>query len=250
MRTQQIPPDVVIVEDPREVARTLAESFCVAANNAITARGRFNLALAGGATPKATYSLLAEPPYRSLIAWGSVRFFFGDERCVPPDHPDSNYRTARETLFAPLEIADAKIFRMHGEEDPATAAAAYAQTLTRELGALPVLDLTLLGIGADGHTASLFPGTPPEDGSQTLVRATVAPENLPTRNRLTLTPYAINAARKIIIVAEGAAKAGVIAEVWNGAYDPTKYPVQSIRPVHGRITWLLDQAAAATLRPT
>jgi 6-phosphogluconolactonase len=239
--------DVVVVEDPRDLARTLAESFCVAANNAITARGAFSVALAGGATPKATYALLANPPYRNLIAWRHVRFFFGDERCVPPEHEDSNYRTARETLFAPLEIPSAIVFRMQGEEDPATAATAYAHILTRELGALPILDLVLLGMGPDGHTASLFPGTPPDDGAQTPVRATLAPADLAVRNRLTLTPYAINAARKIIIAVTGAAKAAMLARALNGPYDPTTCPVQIVAPTNGRCTWLADRAAAAAL---
>jgi 6-phosphogluconolactonase len=239
--------DVVVVEDPRDLSRTLAESFCVAANNAMTARAVFSVALAGGSTRKASYALLASPPYRSLIQWRHVRFFFGDERCVPPDNPDSNYRTAREALFAPLEIPDANVFRMRGEDDPATAAPAYAQTLIRELGALPVLDLILLGMGADGHTASLFPGTPPDDGSQTLVRATVAPPDLPVRNRLTLTPHAINAARKIIVAVTGTPKAKILAQALNGPCDPTSCPVQIIAPTSGRCTWLADRAATALL---
>jgi 6-phosphogluconolactonase len=239
--------DVVVVEDSRDLSRTLAESFCVAANNAITARGAFNVALAGGSTPKAAYALLANPPYRSLIQWGHVRFFFGDERCVPPDHPDSNYHTARETLLAPLDIRDANVFRMRGEDDPATAAPAYAQLLTRELGTLPVLDLILLGMGADGHTASLFPGTPPDDGAQAPARATVAPPDLPVRNRLTLTPYAINAARKIIIAVTGTPKAKILAQALNGSYDPTNCPVQNVAPANGRCTWLADRSATALL---
>lgn len=239
--------DVVVLEDARDLSRTLAESCCVAANNAITARGVFNIALAGGSTPKATYVLLASPPYRSLIEWRHVRFFFGDERCVPPDNPDSNYHMARETLLAPLEIRDTNVFAMRGEDDPATAATAYAQILTRELGALPILDLILLGMGADGHTASLFPGTPPDDGTQTPARATKAPPDLPVRNRLTMTPYAINAARKIIIAVTGTPKAKILAQALNGPYDPTSCPVQIVAPTNGRCTWLADRAAAASL---
>lgn len=240
--------DVVALDDPRDLSRTLAESFCISANNAITARGTFNVALAGGSTPKAGYALLASPPYRSLIQWPRVHFFFGDERCVPPDHPDSNYRSARETLLAPLEIADANVFAMRGEIDPSTAVAAYEQILTRELGPLPILDLILLGMGADGHTASLFPGAPPDDGAQTLVRATVAPPDLAVRNRLTLTPYTINAARKIIIAVTGAAKAKILAQAIDGPYDPTSCPVQIVAPTNGRCTWLADREAAALLR--
>ena len=157
--------DVVVVEGSEELAQITAESFCVAANAAITARGTFTVALAGGSTPKAAYALLASSPYSGLLAWECVRFFFGDERCVPPDDADSNYHTARETLFSPLDIPETNIFRMRGEDAPALAATAYEETLTRELGAAPVFDLILLGMGPDGHTASLFPGTPPDDAS-------------------------------------------------------------------------------------
>jgi 6-phosphogluconolactonase len=239
--------DVVVVEDPSELARTLTESFCVAANGAITARGVFNVALAGGSTPKAAYALLANPPYRSLVEWKHVRFFFGDERCVPPDHPDSNYRTACETLFAPLDIPDTNVFRMRGEDEPGAAAAAYAQTLTRELGTTPVFDLVLLGMGADGHTASLFPGAPPDDGTTALVQVRTAPATMPITNRLTLTPRVINAARKVVVAVTGASKAEKLAQALNGAYDPTTCPVQIVRPASGRCTWLTDEAAATML---
>jgi 6-phosphogluconolactonase len=246
MNTKHEQLSLVVVDTPEDVAQTLAESFGVAARNAIAERGTFSVALAGGSTPKAAYALLASPPYRDTVDWPRVHFFFGDERCVPPDHPDSNVRMARETLLGPLHIDEAHIFRMRGEDDPAAAAQAYAALLAERLGALPEFDLVLLGMGPDGHTASLFPGAPPDDGSDALVQVRTAPPSMKVSNRLTLTPRVINAARKVVISVTGKEKADILARVLNGPHDPTAYPVQIVRPVHGRLTWLVDRAAAPT----
>jgi 6-phosphogluconolactonase len=239
--------DVVVVEGPEELAHITAESFCAAANAAINARGTFSVALAGGSTPKAAYALLARSPYSALLAWERVRFFFGDERCVPPDHADSNYRTANETLFTPLRIPETNVFRMRGEDTPMVAATAYEQILTRELGVEPTFDLILLGMGPDGHTASLFPGTPPDEGSSALVQTRKAPAGMAVADRLTITPRVINAARKVLITVTGSAKAEALARALNGPYDPTSCPVQIVRPESGRCTWLVDKAAALGL---
>jgi 6-phosphogluconolactonase len=236
---------LVVVPSETELARTLAESFGVAAHDAIASRGIFNVALTGGSTPKAAYALIAAPPYNGTVQWPHVRFFFGDERCVPPDHPDSNYRMAYETLLAPLHIPSENVLRMRGEDEPAAAAAAYADILRLHLGSQPSFDLVLLGMGADGHTASLFPGTPPDDATKSLVQPRTAPPGIPIAQRLSLTPYAINAARKIIIAVAGSAKAQILARVLSENCDPTNYPVQSIYPTQGRLTWLVDEAAAS-----
>jgi 6-phosphogluconolactonase len=234
----------VVVEDARELAATLVDSFAVAARQAIDARGVFHVALAGGSTPKAAYALLAAPPYREIVEWPHVRFFFGDERCVPPDHPDANYYTIHEALFAPLEIPEAQIFRMRGEDEPVAAAEAYAALLQRELGASPVFDLLLLGMGTDGHTASLFPGTEPDDGTLALVQARTAPTGMPVAQRLTITPRVINAARKIIIAVTGAEKAATLARVLKEPYDTLRYPIEIVRHAQGKVTWLMDEAAS------
>jgi 6-phosphogluconolactonase len=237
----------VVVEDVRELAATLADSFAVAARQAIDARGVFRVALAGGLTPKAAYALLAAPPYREIVEWPHVRFFFGDERCVPPDHPDANYYTIHKILFAALEIPDAQIFRMRGEDEPIAAAAAYAAVLQRELGASPIFDLLLLGMGTDGHTASLFPGTEPDDGTPALVQARTAPLGMPVTQRLTITPRVVNAARKIIIAVAGAEKSATLACVLKEPYDALRYPIEIVRHAQGKVTWLVDEAASCLL---
>lgn len=238
---------LVLVDDARELARTLAESIGVTVRAAIDARGVCNIALAGGSTPKAAYALLAEPPYRDITEWPRMRFFFGDERCVPPEHPDSNYGAARKALFTPLEIPEEHIFRMKGEDDPATAAGAYAAALCAQLGDPPIFDILLLGMGTDGHTASLFPGTPPDDGTQELVQARRAPDGMPVAQRLTITPRVINVARKIIIAVTGSEKADILARVLNEPYDPVRYPIQIVQHAQGKVTWLVDEAAGKRL---
>jgi 6-phosphogluconolactonase len=237
----------VVVEDAHALAATLADSFAVSARQAIDARGVFHVALAGGSTPKAAYERLATPPYREIVQWPRVRFFFGDERCVPPDHPAANYHMIHETLFAPLEIPDAQIFRMRGEDEPIAAAQAYAAVLQRELGASPVFDLLLLGMGTDGHTASLFPGTQPDDGTPALVQARTAPAGMPVTQRLTITPRVIHAAHKIIIAVAGAEKSATLARVLKEPYDALRYPIEIVRHAQGKVTWLVDEAAGACL---
>ncbi|HEY0798104.1 MAG TPA: 6-phosphogluconolactonase [Candidatus Baltobacteraceae bacterium] len=240
-------PHLIVVDDETMLAEMLARSFLSEAALSVAARGIFNVALAGGSTPRVAYSLLASPAFRDALDWSRVRFFFGDERCVPPEHPDSNYRMAKETLFDPLSISAANAFRMRGEDEPAAAARAYAEILARELGPSTACDLVMLGMGPDGHTASLFPGQPPDDGSADLVQVRTAPPAMHVLHRLTMTPRAINAAREVAIATTGAAKAQTVAAVLNGPYEPQTYPVQIINPASGRLTWLLDRAAASQL---
>ncbi len=179
-----------------------------------------------------------------------MRFFFGDERCVPPDDAQSNYRMAREELLGPLGIADAAIFRMHGEHDPTVAAAAYADVL-RELlergdASVPQFDLVMLGMGPDGHTASLFPGSDPFEDDARLVRAPYVAKF--STYRITLTPLAINAAREVAVATAGPEKTDALAAVLRGPHEPQTYPAQILAPRSGRLTWLVDEAAAAKLR--
>ena len=239
-------PNVEILEDAGAVAQRVADHFADTARHAIDVRGSFNVALAGGSTPADAYRLLAAPPYDGL-AWSKMFFFFGDERCVPPDDDRSNFKMARTSLLAPRGIAAQHIFRMEGEIDPATAARTYADVLVAELGALPRFDLVMLGMGPDGHTASLFPGTDPTTDDELLVRAPYVEKF--AEYRITITPLVINGARRIAIVTCGSEKAEALAAALNGAYDPTTYPIQIVRPVEGILNWFVDKAAASRLAP-
>ncbi len=236
--------DLIVAEDPGTLAQRVADRVVDEARFAIMKRGIFHIALAGGTTPKAAYEILAARPTCELVAWKDVRFYFGDERCVPPDDEQSNYRMARLAMLEPLAIPAEHVFRMRGEDDPAAGAAAYAGVLREELGALPVFDLIMLGMGPDGHTASLFPGNPlPQDD-----RLVDAPwvEKFNTF-RLTLTPRVINAARAVIVSTEGDAKADALHAALEGPYDPAQTPIQIVRPQDGDLTWYVDRAAAAKL---
>lgn len=239
---------LIVVDDEAALARAVAERVVSSGAAAIAERNLFRLALAGGSTPKAAYALLASAAFRARLDWRRVRFFFGDERCVPPADDASNYRMAKETLFDGLSVARSSVFRMHGEDEPQRAAAHYAGVLLRELpldNGAPTLDLIMLGMGPDGHTASLFPGTDPFAGDELLVKA-VFVEKL-AAHRITLTPRAIGAAREILVATAGAAKAPALAAVLDGPRDPVRFPSQCLASAGGRLRWLVDRAAAARL---
>ena len=234
-----------IVADDTALAQAAAERFIAAASGAIGERGRFNVALAGGSTPKAMYALLRESPLRERVDWEKVSFYFGDERCVMPDHPDSNYGMAHQNLFEPLELTEEWVYRMRGEMDPVDAAGEYEDLIKKMLGPSPAFDLILLGMGPDGHTASLFPGTLDQIQDDWLV-ASIYNQKL-NSHRITLTPRTINAARAILVVAGGANKAEALAHVLTGPREPDLYPAQLLHPEHGTLTWLVDRAAAKGL---
>lgn len=234
--------DLRVFDDPAQVARALADLFVERARAALDVRGRFCVSLAGGTTPKATYALLAAPPYASSLDWNAVQFYFGDERCVPPDHEQSNYRMVNEALFAPLGIGGEQVHRMRGEDDPPRAADAYRADLIEHLSENPRIDLVMLGMGPDGHTASLFPGTDPLTDDARLVRAVYSQSQ--SQWRITLTPHVLNGARAVVFAAEGASKAATLKAVREGPYQPTVYPSQIIAPVEGDLVWLVDRAAA------
>lgn len=236
-----------VFPDADAVAAAVADAFVEDAQAAISERGAFFVALAGGGTPKAAYHLLAEQPRAGTVDWQHVHVYFGDERCVPPDHPDSNYRMARDTFLSRVPIPEQNVHRMHGEADPLVAARDYAQLLVQSMGDIPAFDLIMLGMGTDGHTASLFPGTDPLVDNERLVRA-VYVEKLQTY-RITLTPLVINNARHVLIATEGLAKAPALYAVRMGPYDPVVHPIQIVAPVQGRLSWYVDRAAAAELSP-
>jgi len=238
--------DITIVPDADALATHAADHFIELANEAAKQRGIVHVALAGGSTPRAMNALLAAAPRRERVNWTAIRFFFGDERCVPPDHPDSNYRMTRETLFDPLGIDASHVHRVAGEDEPQTAASAYDALLQREMGTLPVFDIVYLGMGPDGHTASLFPGTL---AHLDLTRCCVA-NFVPKFNtyRITVTPRVINAARHVTITAGGAEKADSLAAVLEGPRLPDIYPVQLVAPTNGELHWYVDADAASKLR--
>ncbi len=243
--------EVRVLPDTDAIAREAAERFAAAATEAITARGRFTVALAGGSTPERLYRLLAAEPFRGRVAWGSVHVFFGDERTVPPDDPQSNYRMAKGAMLDALPIPPAQVHRMEGERDPLEAATAYErairETFALEAGQMPRFDLVLLGMGPDGHTASLFPHTAALDNYADVVTPNYVAK-LETW-RLTLTYPALNAAARVLFLAGGADKADALREVLQGEANAAEYPSQGVLPTHGTVTFLLDEAISARLAP-
>lgn len=237
-----------ILNDARQVAEALADSFVINALEALAARGRFTVALAGGNTPKAAYALLAAEPRSSRVDWNNVFVFFGDERCVLPSDDESNYKMAQDALLSHVAIPEHNVFRMHGEADPEEAARSYAAVLKGQLGDPPVFDLIMLGMGTDAHTASLFPGADPHAGEEKLVRA-VYVEKV-KMYRLTLTPRVINAARCVVIATEGPSKTDALNAVFSQPVDPRERPIQSVAPQDGKLIWLVDRAAAGSLAAT
>jgi 6-phosphogluconolactonase len=235
--------NVVVLPDAVALATAAADHVVEVLQAVLAQRERAHLALAGGSTPRAMNALLSIPPRRDRVAWERVVFWFGDERCVPPDDPESNYRMNRETLLDRLQIPAERVHRMRGEDDdPGAAAADYAVILARELGEQPRLDLILLGMGPDGHTASLFPGTLAGIQANRLVVANYVAKL--DRWRITLTPTTINLARHVAITAGGAEKADALHAVLDGPRDVDVYPSQIVQPREGELRWFVDAAAA------
>lgn len=226
--------DAEILPDASQLAQRAAELFEEHARNAIGERGRFAVALSGGSTPKRLYELLAGS---ARVAWDKTHFFWTDERHVPPDHPDSNFRMAHETL---LSKVSANIHRIKAElSDPAAAASDYEQTLIDFFGpADQRFDLILLGMGADAHTASIFSGYAELLDSERLVES-VWIEKLGS-HRITMTMPVINAARAVMFLVSGPEKAAALSKVLDGPSDPVAYPAQAVNPNHGTLKWLIN----------
>jgi 6-phosphogluconolactonase len=241
-------PDVTVLADATRIADEAAHRIVRIATDAVGARGRFMVALAGGATPRATYAQLSLPPFVEQMPWEQTWVFFGDERAVPPEHPESNYRMASDTLLAKVPVPAAQVFRMQGEaEDLDAAAVDYARLLATAFGTrrgeVPRFDLVLLGIGIDGHVASLFPGSPVvKEIFRPVVAVHAAAAAIPDRLTLTL-PVLTNAAH-VLFLASGAEKARAVkAALADGALLPASMVV----PADGRLEWILDRAAASRL---
>jgi|SRR5262245_3720831 len=244
-------PDIRIQRDSQAAAEAAAEFVLELGKQAVRANGRFLVALSGGTTPEILYRTLASPAFADRLDWPKTIFFFSDERGVPPNDPRSNYALADKTLFTPLKITPSQVYRMAGEaSDLQAAASEYEQQLrivTKTLPlAQPSLDLILLGLGEDGHTASLFPGASILQDLQGVIAETQSPKD-PTR-RLTMTLAAINSASVILFLVTGAGKAGVVRAILDSKTEAERQlPASLVSPEEGRLIWFLDRAAAGEL---
>ena len=241
-------PKIIILNDPQELYVRAAEEIAHIAGESVCTHGEFTLCLSGGATPGATYNLLATRFHLS-VDWKEVQFFWGDERCVAPEHPESNFGMASRTLLSKLALKPDQVHRMHGESEPAEAASNYEEQLRNHFGLdegeFPRFDLVMLGLGDNRHTASLFPGDPAiHETSRIAVAVEVDAE---PRHRITLTPPAINHAHRVMFLAAGQEKAAAVKDILEGTRDIDKYPAQIVAPENGELIWILDKAAASLL---
>jgi len=241
-------PDVRIFENLDLLSHAAAKLFIETCRQAVIERGCFLVALSGGNTPTELYKLLAQSPYREQMDWSYVHTFWGDERCVPIEDIENSYRQAKDVLLKQVAIPLDNIHRVESDLEPAEAAKNYALTL-KQFASPPLdwprFDLTLLGMGEDGHTASLFPSS--EVNISTPTMAVIAQYQDRPANRVTLTPLVFNAARRIIFLVSGASKSQTLANVLYGEYHPEQLPAQRIHPTDGELIWMVDQLAASKL---
>jgi 6-phosphogluconolactonase len=248
---RQVEVEIKVSASSDEVALAAARLFADSVAAAVRTRGVARVAISGGSTPKAMFKLLADPaqPFANDVPWPQLQLFWVDERCVPPDHPESNFGMTKAALLDEVPLPPANVHRMEGELDPEEAASRYEAAIRNafklEGSETPTFDLILLGMGPDGHTASLFPHT---EGLNEMARI-VIPNHVVQKEtwRITLTWPVIVAGRQVAFLIEGDEKADVVQRVFRGAYDPETFPSQLIRPTSGKLTLLLDQAAAKGL---
>ncbi len=242
-------PDIKVLADADALSQAVATCWQHLSTQAIAARGTFHVALSGGNTPRYLYEVLARAPFARGINWAHTRIYFSDERCVAPDHPDSNYRMAHAALLSQVPLPPTQIHRIEGELPSAQAAARYADVLTAQVPMSaddwPCFDLMLLGIGDDGHTASLFPGTPILDVADTPVASVHVPRLDVWRVSLTLP--VLNHARAVIVLAAGAGKCAILHQILETPPPHPLLPIQRVKPGNG-VRWYLDTAAAASLQ--
>jgi 6-phosphogluconolactonase len=239
--------EIKIFKDLEVLSHEAAFLFHKLSAKAVEERGQFLVSLNGGSTPNRLFQLLGTE-YQTKVEWDKVHIFWGDERCVPPGEPGSSYGQACDAFLSHVTIPDSNIHRVKGELQPAEASMDYALTLSRFASsplAFPIFDLVYLGMGEDGHTASLFPGSPVEVTEPTLP-VTAHYQDRPA-NRVTLTQLVFDRARTVAFMATGDRKANTLAEVLSERYNPSLYPAQRIRPRNGKLLWLVDEAAAGKL---
>ncbi len=244
--------DIVVARDIEDLCERAAERVARSITDRVQAMGRATLVLSGGATPRRLYERLATETYGLAIPWGQVYLFWGDERCVPPDHPDSNYKMAYDALISKVSIPKENIYRMPAERsDHMEAALEYEKTLRTFFGlsgeGWPRFDTCLLGIGSDGHTASLFPGSPALAEKKQWVAAAYI-EKLKVY-RLTLTPPVFNCSAQVIFLVAGKEKAPVMKELFIVDHCSNRFPFQEIRPHEGKLIFFLDQASSSLSPP-
>ena len=245
--------EVRILADANSIAQTAAAEFLEAAQQAVSEKGSVSVALAGGSTPKALYGLLATNPLlQAKVPWSKIQFFFGDERHVPPNDEESNFRMAEEAMLGKAPVDAKQVHRIKGEKrNAAQAAEEYEQDLRAsfrlQAGEFPRFDLVLLGMGPEGHTASLFPGTKAlKEGHRLVVSNWVGKFYT---DRITFTPPVLNNAARVIFMVHGAEKAPALKAVLEGPYEPEQLPAQIIQPKQGKVLWLVDPSAASMLVP-
>jgi 6-phosphogluconolactonase len=245
--------EIRILADANAIAQTAAAEFVEAAKQAVREKGNFCVALSGGSTPKALYGLLiSDPILQAMVPWGKIQFYFGDERHVAPDDTESNFRMATEAMLAKAPVDAQQVHRIKGEKrNAAQAAEEYEEDLRASFRLagrqLPHFDLVLLGMGPEGHTASLFPGTKALKEQRRLAVSNWVGKLY--TDRITLTPPVLNNAARIIFMVQGAEKAPALKAVLEGPYEPDQLPAQIIKPKQGKVLWLVDPAAAAMLAP-
>jgi 6-phosphogluconolactonase len=240
---------IAVYPDITTLSNEAAQYVVRLVNESIVMHGRFTIALSGGSTPKTLYTLLGSTPYRDQIDWTMVEIFWSDERCVSSEDPESNFHLAQEVLLSSIPISASQIHRMPADQaDRDAASQAYTEEMQRTFGTndIPDFDLIQLGMGPEGHTASLFPHQPSLHEQQRLVMPVSVPK--PPPDRLTFTPPLLNAAHHILFLVTGDEKADAVQAVLEGDYQPEEYPAQIVRPANGDVTWMLDTKAAAKLQ--
>ena len=243
----EIPANVQVFETPEQLAVAAAERFVESASDLHDKLDGFSVALAGGRTPKRVYELLGTEQFKNRVEWSRVHLFFGDERCVPPDHPDSNFGMVNQTLISRVEIPTKNVHRIIGEGDARENARGYESELRTSFASRPGprFDLVLLGIGEDGHTASLFPQSAALQETSRWAVATEHPHS--GQRRITLTLPALNHAAHILFLVTGQEKATALSRVLRGQSEPARLPASLIQPVEGALEWFIDREAASLL---
>ena len=241
-------PNVIVYRDIDSLSQAAAEMFTQISGIALQEKERLLVTLSGGSTPKRLFQLLSRPPYAPKLPWERILFFWCDERLVPPDHPESNFGQAFELLFSRVKIPAENLHRIRGELAPAQAAEEYRKTLENFSDSdlkWPRFDLAFLGLGADGHTASLFPGAINPDEMSSPVLEIMANYQSRPAGRITLTPLALNSARNLLFMVSGKDKAHAVSETLKGVTNLEKWPAQRIKPLDGKLIWMLDAAAVS-----